>query len=63
MTAATPSPAVELIVNMGEKDDSANALVPVLERDPLLIGLAQLAQQLRIAQTKAVTSPQLQMRR
>lgn len=37
----------ELILKIGDKDNSADDLVPPLERDPLLVGLARFAQRLR----------------
>lgn len=37
----------DLVFNVGERDTSAAGLVPPLERDELLIGLAQLAQAMK----------------
>lgn len=37
----------DLVLNAGERDSSAKFLVPPLESDPLLIGLALLAREMR----------------
>ncbi len=65
--ALSSQPIDDLIINMGERDKSADSLVPPLERDPLLRGLAELALKLRSRSSATgpamSSSQQLQMKR
>ncbi len=59
LTSSIREPIDNLTIALPARDRSAEELVPPLERDPLLIGLAQLAERYRRARSVGATSPTL----
>lgn len=51
----------DLMYNLGDRDDTAVRLIPSIDRDPLLQGLAQFAQEMRSVPATAA-NPGLRMR-